>query len=139
MNGRTDLEVTGGYRIHADPMQIVSGRLDTPKVFYEASPSSRVPDEMKRYIAWFNKAREEGIPTVVLAGIAHLYFELIHPFEDGNGRIGRSIAEKALAIGARQSLITSLSGTIERDKKAYYQALEQVNSVSDILKNTATS
>jgi len=101
--------------------------------------SSRVPDEMKRYIAWFNKAREEGIPTVVLAGIAHLYFELIHPFEDGNGRIGRSIAEKALAIGARQSLITSLSGTIERDKKAYYQALEQVNSVSDILKNTATS
>jgi Fic family protein len=132
MNGRTDLEVTGGYRIHTDPMQIVSGRLDTPKVFYEAPPSSRVPDEMKRYIAWFNKAIDDGMPTIIHAGMAHLYFELIHPFEDGNGRIGRSIAEKALAIGARQSLITSLSGTIERDKKAYYQALERANTVSDI-------
>lgn len=56
-----------------------------------------------------------------------MYFELIHPFEDGNGRIGRIIAEKALAIGAKQSLITSLSSTIERDKKAYYQALERAN------------
>lgn len=132
MNGRTDLEVIGGYRIHADPMQIVSGRLDSPKVFYEAPPSSRVSEEMRRYIAWFNQAVEEGIPTVIHAGMAHLYFELIHPFEDGNGRIGRSIAEKALAIGARQSLITSLSSTIERDKKAYYQALERANRGLDI-------
>ena len=132
MNGRPDLEVTGGYRIHADPMQIVSVRLDTPKVFYEAPPSFRVSDKMKRYIAWFNQAAEEGMPTVIHAGIAHLYFELIHPFEDGNGRIGRGIAEKALAIGARQSLITSLSGTIERDKKTYYHALERANRGLDI-------
>ena len=65
MNGRPDLEVTGGYRILADPMQIVSGRLDTPKVFYEAPPSFRVSDEMKRYIAWFNQAAEEGMPTII--------------------------------------------------------------------------
>ncbi len=132
MNGRIDLEVVGGYRTHTDPMQIVSGRLDLPKVFYEAPPSSRVPEEMSSYIDWFNKAAEANMPTVIHAGMAHLYFELIHPFEDGNGRIGRSVAEKALAIGARQSLITSLSSTLERDKKAYYHALEQANTKLDI-------
>jgi Fic family protein len=127
MNGRADLEEIGSYRAHVEPMQIVSGRLDMPKVFYEAPPSSRIPEEMKTYIEWFNHASEGGMPTVIHAGIAHLYFELIHPFEDGNGRIGRAIAEKTLAIGARQSLITSLSTTIERDKKAYYHALERAN------------
>ena len=132
MNGRIDLEAIGSYRDHAEPMQIVSGRLDMPTVFYEAPPSYRVPDEMGTYIKWFNQAAEDGMPTVIHAGIAHLYFELIHPFEDGNGRIGRTIAEKALAIGARQSLITSLSTIIERDKRAYYLALERANTSLDI-------
>lgn len=132
MNGRIDLETIGGYRIHADPMQIVSGRLDMPHVFYEAPQSDRVEEEMSQYIDWFNRAVEAQMPTVIHAGIAHLYFELIHPFEDGNGRIGRTIAEKSLAIGARQSLITSLSSVIERDKKAYYQALERANTSLDI-------
>ncbi|WP_019991189.1 Fic family protein [Rudanella lutea] len=127
MNGRTDLETIGGYRTHTDPMQIVSGRLDRAYVFYEAPASSCVESEMIGYIEWFNQAAEAQMPTIVHAGMAHLYFELIHPFEDGNGRIGRIIAEKALAMGARQSLITSLSTTIERDKKAYYQALERAN------------
>ena len=132
MNNRIDLEVIGGYRTHADTMQIVSGRLDMPKVFYEAPPSNLVEKEMNQYIAWFNQAVDVQMPTVIHAGMAHLYFELIHPFEDGNGRIGRTISEKALAIGARQSLITSLSSTIERDKKAYYQALERANTSLDI-------
>lgn len=132
MNGRIDLDAIGSYRTHEDAMQIVSGRLDVPKVFYEAPPSGSVPDEMKQYIRWFNKTVDTEIPTIVFAGIAHLYFELIHPFEDGNGRIGRSIAEKALGRGARQSLITSLSSTIERDKKAYYHALERANSSLNI-------
>jgi Fic family protein len=132
MNGRIDLDVAGGYRAHADPMQIVSGRLDMPRVFYEAPPSHQVPDEMRNYIHWFNKAADEGMPTLVHAGIAHLYFELIHPFEDGNGRIGRAIAEKALATGARHSLVTALSSTIERDKKAYYLALERANTTLEI-------
>ena len=132
MNGRIDLETIGGYRTHADPMQIVSGRLDMPKVYYEAPPSDRVEREMNQYIDWFNRAAEAEMPTVVHAGMAHLYFELIHPFEDGNGRIGRIISEKALAIGARQSLITSISSTIERDKKIYYQALERANTSLDV-------
>lgn len=131
LNGRMDIEV-GSYRTHPEPMQIVSGRLDMPKVFYEAPPSARVPEEMRKYVDWFNQAVSDDMPTIVHTGIAHLYFELIHPFEDGNGRIGRAIAEKALAIGARQSLITSLSTTIERDKKAYYHALERANMSLDI-------
>ena len=132
MNGRSDLETIGGYRTHADLMQIVSGRLDMPRVYYEAPPSDRVVKEMEQYINWFNRAVEVQMPTIVHAGMAHLYFELIHPFEDGNGRIGRSVAEKALATGAKQSLITSLSSVIERDKRTYYQALEGANTSLDI-------
>ncbi|OJV15202.1 MAG: cell filamentation protein Fic [Dyadobacter sp. 50-39] len=132
MNGRIDLDVIGGYRKHAEPMQIVSGRLDMPKVFYEAPPSSRIPKEMKQYIDWFNLSMDNGMATIIHAGIAHLYFELVHPFEDGNGRIGRAIAEKSLTIGAGQSLITSLSTIIERDKKAYYLALERANRSLDV-------
>jgi len=132
MNGRIDLEIIGGYRIHADPMRIVSGRLDSPQVLYEAPPSQRVPKEMETYLIWFNQSFHDGLPTLVHAGLAHLYFELIHPFEDGNGRIGRAIAEKALAMGAKHPLITSLSSTIERNKKAYYQALAQANGSLEV-------
>lgn len=85
MNGRIDLDVIGGYRKRAEPMQIVSGRLDMPKVFYEAPLSSRIPKEMKQYIDWFNLSVDNGMATIIHSGIAHLYFELVHPFEDGNG------------------------------------------------------
>ncbi len=132
MNGRMDLETIGDYRVHEDPMQIVSGRLDLPQVFYEAPPSHQVPKEMEHYLLWFNRSFHEGMPTLVHAGLAHLYFELIHPFEDGNGRIGRAIAEKALAMGAKHPLITSLSSTLERNKKAYYQALAHANGSLDV-------
>ena len=132
MNGRIDLETIGGYRVHEDPMQIVSGRLDLPQVFYEAPPSHRVPKEMENYLLWFNQAFSKGMPTLIHAGLAHLYFELIHPFEDGNGRIGRAIAEKALTMGAKHPLINSLSSTIESNKKAYYQALERANGSLEV-------
>lgn len=131
-NGRIDLEIVGGYRVHEDPMQIVSGRLDSPQVFYKAPPSSSVPKEMENFLLWFNRAFSEGMPTLVHAGLSHLYFELIHPFEDGNGRIGRAIAEKALAMGAKHPLITSLSSTIDQNKKAYYQALEHANGSLEV-------
>ena len=132
MNGRIDLEIVGGYRVHEDPMQIVSGRLDLPQVFYEAPPFQRVPKEMENYLLWFNRAFSDGMPTLVHAGLAHLVFELIHPFEDGNGRIGRAIAEKALAWGAKHPLITSLSSTIEQNKKEYYQALASANGSLEV-------
>lgn len=114
MNGRRDLADIGRYRTHADPMQIVSGALHAPKVHFEAPPSQTVPTEMKAFIAWFNDSGPDGrAPVSVLAraGVAHLWFESIHPFEDGNGRLGRAIAEKALAQGLDAPAITALAET----------------------------
>ena len=102
MNGRRDLEAIGRYRTHREPMQIVSGAVYAPRVHFEAPPSEQVPAEMERFLAWFEDTAPTGsrpLPALTRAGLAHLWFESIHPFEDGNGRIGRAIAEKALAQG----------------------------------------
>ena len=99
-SGRKDLIDIGKYRTSQAPMQVVSGPIGAPKVHFEAPPSKQVPAEMKRFIAWFNRTVPQGaesLPAITRAGITHLYFESIHPFEDGNGRIGRAIAEKAMA------------------------------------------
>ncbi|PIQ63118.1 MAG: hypothetical protein COV99_04395 [Bacteroidetes bacterium CG12_big_fil_rev_8_21_14_0_65_60_17] len=85
----------GQWRGNSEPMRIVSGAVGKEKVHYEAPPSARVPDEMDRFITWFNGSR--SMPGAIRAGLAHLWFECIHPFSDGNGRVGRAIAEKALA------------------------------------------
>lgn len=113
----------GQWRTHTEPMQIVSGSLAHPKVHFEAPPSPQVPLEMEQFIAWFNSSTISAAP--VKAAVAHLYFESIHPFEDGNGRIGRAIAEKALSQGLQCPLPFSISTSIEANKKAYYQALQQ--------------
>jgi len=125
MQGRTELRTIGGYRRHEEPVQVVSGRLDRPKVHFEAPPSSAVAEEMARFCRWFNATRSTGetpMPSLARAGLAHLYFESIHPFEDGNGRIGRAIAEKVLAQGAGQPSLTALSLLIQRRRKEYYGA-----------------
>ncbi len=130
-NGRHDLRNIGSYRTHTEPMQIVSGAIYDPKIHYEAPPSSAVPDEMARFIAWFNRTDPDGaspLPALTRAGIAHFYFECIHPFEDGNGRIGRAIAEKALAQGLRHPPLTALALTMLARRKAYYEALERNNT-----------
>ncbi len=119
---------TGMWRIHEAPMQVVSGAFGREVVHFEAPPSSRVPDEMKAFITWFNdtapKGKKEIKQAPIRSAIAHLYFESIHPFEDGNGRIGRAIAEKALAQTIGRPVLLSLSRTIDADKKEYYQALK---------------
>lgn len=130
MDGRRDLTAIGQYRSHTDPMQIVSGRLDKPTVYFEAPPSSRVAREMEQFIDWYNGSHTGGV--LVRAGIAHLYFESIHPFEDGNGRLGRAISEKALSQGLRRPALVAISHTIERNKKAYYSALHHNSSTLDI-------
>jgi len=135
MSGERRLHVIGGYRTHADPMQVVSGRADRPKVHFEAPPSSAMAAEMELFVRWFNKTAPTGIeplPPLIRAGIAHLYFVAIHPFEDGNGRIGRALSEKSLAQNLGQPSLISLSYTIERARNAYYDALERNNKELEI-------
>jgi Fic family protein len=135
MQGRADLRTVGAYRAHADPMQVVSGPLHAPKVHFEAPPSATVPSEMAAFCQWFNATSPKGaqpLPALARAGLAHLYFESIHPFEDGNGRIGRAIAEKALAQGTGQPSLTALSLMIQRRRKAYYEQLEAANKSLDV-------
>src|SRR5688572_8618919 len=112
---------SGQWRPHVGPMQVVSGPVGKEKVHFEAPPSFSVAREMKRFIAWFNETgpggRNELKKPVVRSAIARLYFESIHPFEDGNGRIGRAIAEKALSQGLGRPASLSISRTIEANRK----------------------
>jgi Fic family protein len=130
MSGERDVQVVGGYRTHSDPMQVVSGSIHSPKVQFEAPPSSEMKDEMDAFVSWFNETAPSGkrpLPALTRAGLAHLYFVSIHPFEDGNGRIGRALAEKSLAQNLGQPSLIALAYTIERSRKAYYAALERNN------------
>ena len=129
-NGRRDLEDIGRYRTHDDPMQIVSGPIGRSIVHFEAPPSKDVPDQMEAYIEWFNKSNKGKInelPPLVRSASAHLYFECIHPFEDGNGRIGRAISEKSLSQSLGKPTLIAISHTIQDHKKSYYEALEKNN------------
>ncbi|MDR0934251.1 MAG: Fic family protein [Burkholderiaceae bacterium] len=135
MSGTQQLRQIGHYRDHSDPMQIVSGPVTRPKIHFEAPPSKRVPGEMARFIQWFNDTAPHGpgpLPALTRAGIAHLYFESIHPFEDGNGRIGRALVEKVLSQHLGQPYLLALSYTIERGRKAYYDHLERANKHNEI-------
>ncbi len=135
-NGRRDLTNIGAYRTHTEPMQVVSGRLDQPNVHFEAPPSEKIPREMEQFITWFNevhsKKSELDMFPLIKSGIAHLYFVSIHPFEDGNGRIGRAIAEKSIALSTKKPTLISLSHTIEANKKDYYTFLENNNKTLEI-------
>jgi len=135
MSGSRNLRDVGRYRTGAEPMQVVSGPIGEARVHFEAPPSARVPSEMERFIAWFNRTapgREEPLSALTRAGIAHLHFESIHPFEDGNGRIGRAIAEKALAQSLGQPTLTALAATILARRKNYYEALEAANKENEV-------
>lgn len=126
----------GIWRSHEEPMQVVSGAIGREKLHFEAPPSKRVPKEMNDFIDWFNSTAPGGKKEIsiapVRAAIAHLYFETIHPFEDGNGRIGRVLAEKALSQTIKRPVLLSLSSTIEANKKAYYAALEIAQRSNEI-------
>ncbi len=127
---------TGVWRRHKEPMQVVSGPIGKEKVHFEAPPSARVPKEMKRFVDWFNETgpggKKEIKKPVIRSAITHVYFESIHPFEDGNGRIGRALSEKALSQGIGRPVLLSLSRTIEGKKKLYYEALQAAQKSNDI-------
>jgi Fic family protein len=109
------------------PMQVVSGPVGRHKVHYEAPTADRVESEMGKFLAWFDGNEQED--PLLKAGIAHLWFVTIHPFEDGNGRIGRAIAEMCLARsdGSAQRFY-SMSSQILEDRKDYYEVLERTQA-----------
>lgn len=116
--------ITGAWRTEAsDPMQVVSGPYGKEKVHYEAPGFARLDVEMTAFLAWFNATPETD--PVLKAAIAHLWFVTIHPFEDGNGRIARAIADMGLARseGSAQRFY-SMSAQIRAERKAYYDILE---------------
>lgn len=135
LKGSRDVGVIGGYRKRGDPIQVVSGPLHRRRVHFEAPPSRQVSEEMSAFNAWFNESARRGkkaLSAITRAGMAHLYFESIHPFEDGNGRIGRAISEKALAQSLGRPSLIALAQTIEGGRKDYYAALERNNKSDDI-------
>jgi Fic family protein len=135
VQGRRDLLDVGRYRTSIHPMQVVSGHVGKRKVHFEAPPSGRVSQEMADFIQWFNQTAPNGeqpLSALIRSGMAHLYFVSIHPFEDGNGRVGRSISEKALSQNLGQPTLIALARTIEAKRKDYYAALERVNRKLEI-------
>ncbi|MCB0327926.1 MAG: Fic family protein [Bdellovibrionales bacterium] len=135
VNERTDIANIGQYRRHSEPIQVVSGNVDNPKIHFEGPPSKDVPAHMEAFIEWWEQSHPRGrkpVSTVIRPGIAHLYFVCIHPFEDGNGRIARALAEKALAESLDSPSLISLSQTIHQNRKEYYKQLAQNNQSLDI-------
>lgn len=109
-----------------EPMQVVSGRLDKPKVHFEAPPREVLEDEMAAFLAWFDASRHDpALDPLLRAGIAHFWFVTLHPFEDGNGRLARAIADRALAQADQQSIrLYTMSAAILAERQDYYQVLE---------------
>lgn len=123
-SGMSRIDV-GRWRSDADgPMQVVSGPVGRRKVHFEAPPAATLPNEIAPFLAWAND--ESGEPALVKAGLAHLWFVTLHPFDDGNGRIARAIGDLFLARadGSAQRFY-SLSAQIQRERKDYYDVLER--------------
>ncbi len=105
------------------PMQVVSGALGRKRIHFEAPAASRIEKEMKIFLTWFN--RKEAVDPLIKAGLAHLWFITIHPFEDGNGRIARTLTDLQLARSDNNSQrFYSLSTQIRKERNAYYKHLE---------------
>ncbi len=112
------------------PMQIISGPVGRRRVHYQAPPRAALSREMKLFLAWFN-APPKGLDGLLRAGIAHAWFELLHPFEDGNGRVGRAILDRALAQDeGRPSRLYSLSARFMAVRDDYYTELERLSTNS---------
>ncbi len=129
----------GQYRTSPEPMQIVSGAIGYETVHFEAPPSSQVPQEMEVFIEWFNNtapgASEEGtLSGVERAAIAHLWFETIHPYDDGNGRIGRAIADKAFSQDAGQPVLFNVASVLLKNRSDYYARLNDASLTLDVQK-----
>ncbi len=121
---------SGALRSSSEPMKVVSGRYGDIKVHYEAPPSKDLPLLLEQFFQWYRSFEESTLgaigEAIILSGLVHLYFETLHPFEDGNGRIGRAISEKVLAEKLQSHLFISLSSSIEKNKSSYYDEIKKV-------------
>ena len=126
--GRSGLtKIRVGVLRGASPMQIVSGPIGRQRVHYEAPPRRGLEQELKRLLTWFNKPLAD-VDGLLRAGVAHAWFELIHPFEDGNGRVGRALLDRALAQDEnRSSRLYSLSARFMAVRNEYYDALQELS------------
>lgn len=109
-----------------EPMQVVSGRLDRPTVHFEAPPRQRLEQQIERFLSWFEASRDQvSLDPLLRAGIAHFWFVTLHPFDDGNGRLTRTITDLALAQGEAQAIrFYAMSASILEDRAGYYRILE---------------
>jgi Fic family protein len=109
-----------------DPMQVVSGRLDRPTVHFEAPPRLGLERQLDTFLTWFETSRHQaGLDPLLRAGIAHFWFVTLHPFDDGNGRLTRTITDLALAQGEDQAIrFYAMSASILEDRSGYYRVLE---------------
>ncbi len=121
--------IIGGWRDDAHgPMQVVSGPAGRERVHFEAPGAARVPAEMRRFLEWFETA-DDSVDPVLKAAVAHIWFVTIHPFDDGNGRIARALADLALARAEATALrCYSMSKALRRERHAYYRTLEEAQS-----------
>lgn len=123
-NGLNKIKVMSWRDDSTGPMQVVSGRIGGEKVHFEAPAATHVPAEMRTFLSWFNTNQE--VDPVVKAALAHLWFVTIHPFDDGNGRIARAIADMALARSEDSGQrFYSMSAQVRLERSAYYAILEQ--------------
>lgn len=123
-SGLTQIRIGAWRDDAAGPMQVVSGAIGRQRVHYEAPPAAQLDAEMEAFLAWFNS--EQNIDPVIKAGLAHLWFVTIHPFDDGNGRIARAIGDMGLARSEKTSQrFYSLSAQIQRERREYYDLLER--------------
>lgn len=125
-DGRSGLRriAVGRWRTpDSDPMQVISGGFGRERIHFEAPPAIKIPVEIERFIDWFEASADTDL--LLRAGIAHLWFVTIHPFEDGNGRIARAVADMALARAEEsRERFYSMSSQIAHERKTYYEILE---------------
>lgn len=113
-------------------MYILSGAIGREKIHFEAPPSHRIPNEMIRFVKWYNESIIKIKKTIVHAALSHIYFESIHPFEDGNGRIGRAIIEKSISQNLKYPIPFNISKHIVMDRKKYYRELQKASLSLDV-------
>lgn len=123
-NGRSGYSIIDVAKYRSSQMKVVSGTFGREKIHYEAPSPDKVPSEMGRFLEWFNS--KYTLRTYLKSAIAHLWFVTVHPFDDGNGRIGRAIADLALSEADNSKMrFFSMSKQISTDKKSYYDVLER--------------